>query len=457
MILIASRRRACRTAVALLSVLAASVASGSRVDAQQCDLLMAPSKFDSPASGLPGYFQFQPRSGALAVGGSSGSARLAVRYNYGFLVYNLASPGAPSRLSVEDLLGEGYPKNGDGQNRVGPLDLSADGLRALQPWTDTAGYGTIAMSSTGSGFSSGGDFLPVGRSALGVAVVKTGTRYLGFSFTGTGIYAADITSYTSNIGPASKNAIRSELISNVSVGSPVGITGLESAGRAYIVAWSDATVAVIDVSNPGSASGGLTANFTAQTYTATQLGIPAGNFLLGLAAAFHPSDGAIHILAEGGTFSGTNIASAAVTLSRIDPSSGSLIVKSYQPPSGAKNAQSQVVLLPSSTDVVAYFLEGTDAGLLKPHVHSSSDFSTNLADLVPAFAGGPTQAVSLVGLRGSGDNVYLYMMDSAGGLGHLSGLRDGTEPGDGNPERGERSLLGRHGNGRRGRRRRLHR
>ena len=210
----------------------------------QCTVLAAPGKFDPPTSGLPSYFQFQGRRNALSAGGTAGTARLAVRYNYGFLVYSLANPGAPTVLSIEDLLlGDHYPKNGDGQERVGAVTLSADATRALQPWTDVAGYGTIAMSSTGSAFASGGDFLPIGEQARGLALLKVGSRYLGFVASEQGITAADITEYQSDVGPAVKNGIYSELIANGGVSSPSGLTALEAAGRSYVVAWSNNTVA----------------------------------------------------------------------------------------------------------------------------------------------------------------------------------------------------------------------
>lgn len=408
MIQTASGRRAVRSAVFALSMLAFFASAGTKAEAQ-CQLLAAPSKFDPPVSGLPSYFQ--GRQDSLSIGGTPGNYRLAVRYNYGFLVYSLANPGAPARTSIEDLLGQDrYPKNGDGQERVGRVALSADGTRALQPWTDVAAYGTIAMSYAGGAFSSGGDYLPTGDQMMGVAIARAGTRYLGFSIGAGGTYAADITDYLSDTGPNTKNGIYSEVIRNVGVSSPSGITAVEAAGKSYVVVWSADTLAVIDVSNPGMPGAGLTTNFTSRAYSASQLGIPATNFLLdGVAAARHPSDGALHLLTEGGKYAGSNVASAAVTLNRVDPSTGDLTrVGTYQPPVGARYAQTQVVLLPFDTEVVAFFLEGTDAGGLKLEVHSSADFTQNLAAAIPAFTA-PAQAIALAGMRASGGNVYLYL------------------------------------------------
>ena len=394
--------------MAAVAFLGLGLAGLSQRSHAQCQLLAAPGKFDPPASGLPAGFQ--GRQDSLGLGGTAGAARLAVRYNYGFLVYSLASPGTPSRTSIENLMGDDhYPKNGDGQERAGPVALSADGLRALQPWTDTVGYGTIAMTFSGGTFSAGGDFLPPGEQVLGVAVVRAGTKYLGFAVSGGGIYASDITDYQSNVGASVKNGIYSEVIRNVGLTSPMGITALEAAGRSYVVAWASDTLAVIDVSNPGTPASGLTRNFTSKLYSATQLGIPATNFLsFGVAAARHPGDGSLYLLTEGGKFSGAYIASAAVTLNRVDPVTGNLTrIGTYTPPTGAKYAQGQVVLLPFDSTLLALFFEGTTSGGLKTEIHSSSDFSVNLANSVASFAT-PAQALALVGFRASNGNLYLY-------------------------------------------------
>ena len=395
--------------IAAVACLGLGLAGLSHRSDAQCQLLAAPGKFDPPASGLP--TGFQGRQDSLSIGGAPGTHRLAVRYNYGFLVYSLANPGAPVRTSIEDLLGmDQYPKNGDGSERTGPVALSADGTRALQPWTDTVGYGTIAMSSSGGAFLAGGDFPPAGYAVRNVAVGKVGTRYLGFSISDVGINAADITDYLGDTGPAQANGIYSEVIHNVGVSSPAGITAVEAAGRSYVVVWDPNNVYVTDVSNPGTPSSGLTTNFTSRTYSASQLGLPSGSFLyFGVAAARHPSTGDLYLLTEGGSLSGSNVATKAVTLNRVDPLTGNLTrIGTYVPPTGANYAQGQVVLLPLDTEVVAFFLEGTNAGGLKPEVHSSTAFSVNLAAAIPAFTE-PTQALALAGMRASGGNVFLYL------------------------------------------------
>ena len=397
--------------VAALTFLRLGLAGQPQPSDAQCQLATAPAAFDPPPSGLPTYFQ--GRQNSLSLGGTPGAYRLAVRYNYGFLVYSLANPGAPSKTSMEDLLGQDhYPKNGDGQERTKAVALSADGTRALQPWTDTVTYGTIAMSYSADAFLSGGDFLPPGEQVSGVAIVKAGTRYLGFSVMGGGIYAADVTDYQSNVGPSVKNGIYSEAIQNVGLSFPSGITAVEAAGKSWVVAWAADALAVIDVSNPGTPASGLTANFTSRVYSTLQLGIPATNYLFGgVAAARHPVDGSLHLLTEGGKFSGAYVASGGVTLNRVDPVNGSLTrVGTYTPPVGAKYAQTQVLLLPYDSTLLAIFLEGTTSGGLKPEIHSATDFSANLASSVTPFAT-PVQVDALVGMRASGGNIFVYMGD----------------------------------------------
>ena len=218
----------------------------------QCQVLSAPSKFDPQASGLPSYFRFQPRQDALSVGGSPGAQRLSIRYNYGFLVYSIANPGAPARISVEDLMGtDKYPKSGDGQSRTGPIVLSPDGTRALAAWTDATGYGTIVLNANGASYYPVGDFPPGGDGVRTLAALKIGTRDLGFATTDVGIYASDFTDFQNEVGPTQKNGIPSALIPNAGISSPSGITALEAAGGSYVVSWNDSALAVVNVSNPG--------------------------------------------------------------------------------------------------------------------------------------------------------------------------------------------------------------
>ncbi|MBK9376514.1 MAG: hypothetical protein IPN03_23055 [Holophagales bacterium] len=352
----------------------------------------------------------------MSLGGSPGAQRLTIRYNYGFLVYSLANPGAPAKISVEDLLGtDKYPKSGDGQERIGPVAISPDGTRVLGSWTDAAGYGTIVMNASGSSYYPVGDFLPTGDGVRALALLKVGARHLAFATSSQGIVASDITDYQTIAGPAHKNGIPSALIANAGISSPSGITALQAAGASIVVSWNSDALAVVDVSNPGPPGAGLTANFSGRGYTMSQLGLSASGSITAVAAASHPQSGDLYLLAEASTSLGGGIyASTGVTLNRVDPTTGGLtLVGSHLPPAGARRSQKQIVLLPFDSDVVAFFLEGRDSGGLQPEVHFSSYFSRNLAETAPAFSG-PTQALSLKGLRVSGGNVFLYILDSVG-------------------------------------------
>ena len=420
------RRRTARIAALALSTSALVGLPSARAVAQ-CTVLAPATKFDPPSSGLPSYLHYMGGQGGLGLGGASGAKRLAVRYNYGFLVYSLASPGAPVRTSIEDLLGgDRYPKSGDGQDRVGPLTLSADGTRALLPWTDPTAYGTVAMASTGGNFSSGGDYLPTGEKVWGVAVHAVGSRYVAFSATSAGIYAADITSATADVGPSQKNGIASEVVQNAGVSGATGITTTDAAGRSYAVAWAADTVSVIDITTLGPPASGLTTSFTSRAYTKSALGV-GGSYITAVAAAAHPVTDELYILAEGSSsLGGGNFASGGVTLNRVDPSTGALtLVGSYQPPTGSKRSQKQISLLPFDTELVAVFLEGKDAGGLQPEVHSSADFSSNLAASVAPLTGS-SQALSLVAMRTTGGTIYLYFVDALAS--YLASLDCSTAP-----------------------------
>ncbi|MBK6406016.1 MAG: hypothetical protein IPF66_13770 [Holophagales bacterium] len=366
----------------------------SRADAQ-CQVLSAPSQFDPPSSGLPSYFRFQARKDALSLGGSPGAQRLTIRYNYGFLVYSLANPGAPARISIEDLLGtDKYPKSGDGQERIGPVAISPDGTRAYGSWTDVSNHGTIVMNASGSSYYPVGDFLPAGDGS-GPCRPEGRDPAARVRHQQPGIFASDVTEYQTIVGPAQKNGIPSALIANAGISSPSGITALEAAGASHVISWNSDGLAIVDVSNPGLPGAGLTASFSGRGYAMSQLGLSGAGSITAVAAASHPQSGDLYLLAEASTSLGGGIyASTGVTLNRVDRSTGNLtLVGSYLPPAGARRSQKQIVLLPFDSDVVAFFLEGKDSGGLQPEVHSSSDFARNLAEAAPAFSG-PTRALS---------------------------------------------------------------
>ena len=88
----------------LLALLSLAAAAGSLAPARaeaQCQVLSAPSRFDPPPGGVTPS-TLQGRQDRLAVGGPAGAKRLLVRYNYGFLVYDLSSPAVPQKVLQKD-------------------------------------------------------------------------------------------------------------------------------------------------------------------------------------------------------------------------------------------------------------------------------------------------------------------------------------------------------------------
>lgn len=400
----ASLRAMARRAGLLLLV--SGISAGlSRDAAAQCQVLAGPAAFDPPASGLPSYL----RTSANSMGISASAKRLAVRYNYGFVTYSLASPAAPAVTSVEDLMGQdGYPKSGDGQSRTGLIALSGDGQRVLIPWTDEPGFGTIAQAWGSSSFSPGGDFPPPGYNAAESAVAKVGSRYLGFTATNQGLFAADVTTLPTS-GSSVKNSIASEKVSGLP-NDLTGTTAVDTPTRSWVVTWSQTRAFVLDVTNAGPSVPGLTSPITKREHSAAALGVTSGGTISNLSATAHPLDGALHILVEGARFSGT-LLSTGVNLFRVDPATGDLaLVGGFVPPTG-EWPQGESVLLPFDSDVVGFVMHRMSTGGLKLEVRSSMDFGTNLAASAPVF---PTPGVvnAMKGFRSSGGNAHLYIGDA---------------------------------------------
>jgi len=370
----------------------------------QCVATSGPALFDSLAvTGLPPHF----RTTNDSMGISGSARRLSVRYNYGYVLYGLTSPGAPVRTSYEDLyLQGGYPKHGDGSTRTGKIALSADGLRALTPWTDEDGYGTIAQPASGSSFGLGGDYFPPGYDTRYSAVAKVGSRYLAFTASNYGLYAADVTSIAGT-GASVTNGIPSEVVGGLGTDLS-GMTAVETPGGAWVVAWSLGRVVVLDVSSPGASVPGLTAGFTWHEYPASELGVPAGAYVNTVAATAHPVDGKLHLLVEGYRPVGGQRVSTGARLLRVDPDTGALTtVGSFTPPAGEDVAQLQSLLLPFDVDVVAFLFHKTASGLQKLQVRSSLDFASNLAEAIAPIVE-PASVKGLVGFRSTGGAAHLY-------------------------------------------------
>lgn len=393
---------------AALAALVSGVAGVLAVDAAaQCQVVSSPAAFDPPPSGLPSYL----RSSANSLGISASARRLAVRYNYGLVTYSLAAPAAPVLTSIEDLMGQdNYPKSGDGQSRTGAIALSADGLRVIVPWTDTADYGTVAQAWGGSSFGAGGDYPPGGYNSQGNTIAKVGSRYLAFTSTMQGLYVADITNVAGGPGAGVRNGIPSERIAAAGT-DLTPLRAVEAEGRTLILGHSTARALLVDVSNPGAAVPTIATGFTYRELSASALGVPSGSGIHSVAAAGHPIGGALHVLVQASRSSSPfNV--TRVILNRVDFATGAVVkVGEYEPAADASIAQNGVELLPFDSDVVAFVVHRLSAGGLKLQARSSIDFSTNLAESIAPFTS-PGSLAAMAAFRSSGGAVHLYVADT---------------------------------------------
>jgi PKD repeat protein len=400
----------------LLALIALGAAMGSLAPARaeaQCQVVSAPSLFDQVVAGAT--FVSQPNR--LAVAGPTGARRLLVRYNYGFVTYDLGSPGAPQKLQTKDLrFNETYPVVGDGQTRAGMISASSDGARALVPW-GVSEYGTIVLSPTP--YAGGGEYLPTGGKTKMTAALKTGNRYLAFSSTSAGaLWVADVTTVARDVKANldNQNQIGSWSYTGPDYGGPMEILKpVESTSGAYLVAASKTKVTVIDVSAPGPAGPGITSGFSHRTYSLSELGLSGS--INALSAALHPTDGGLYLVAEGTSLSvGVNL-SQGVSLTRIQPPAtpggqfGSAEARGFfLPEAGTRRAMPGSLLLSFDTELVAVFVEGEGdqpGSPLQLNVRSSSDFSQNRAAGIKFTT--PDQFEGLDGFRSTGGTFHLYM------------------------------------------------
>ncbi len=131
----------------------------------------------------------------------------------------------------------GFTRTGDGQHSITCIGASADGFRVLAGWKQD-NHGTVILRNRWSGNHSGRDYEILGefgpaRTLGGVACVRKGDRYYGYSLSGFALTECDVTA------PASKRPGERQFSSVVS-GAPGG-TGLCAAGDtvAYLTTAGD--------------------------------------------------------------------------------------------------------------------------------------------------------------------------------------------------------------------------
>lgn len=373
----------------------------------ECLVVSGFAAFDPPASGL----HPEMRTLANSLGVSASARRLVVRYNYGYVVYGLATPSAPVVTSIRDLKDhDGYPKSGDGQTRTGSIALSADGERLLVPWTDTAAYGTIAQAFVTGSFGPGGDYLPAGYDSQGNAVAQVGTRYLAFTATMQGLWVADVTSVAGGPGPSVQNGIPSELV--LPAGTDLtALRAVAAGGRSLVVGRSTTRVLVVDVTNPGAAVPSLSSGFTYRELSASALGVPAGSVIHAVAAAAHPVSGALYLLVQA-TRSSFPFEATRVVLNRVDVATGGVTTAgAYAPAADANVPQNDPHLLALESDLLAFLFHRRPTGGISLQARSSVAFSTNLAGSIAPFTS-PGALAAMAAFRSSGTSVHLYVGDT---------------------------------------------
>lgn len=353
-------------------------------EAADCTVLKDTYQVDpKPGDSYPGRFAPISSINGLRLNVGSGTASLAIHYNYGFLVYNVVT-GVPTDKIVKDLRNspEEYPVSGDGQARAGNTALSSDGQRAITGWADP-GYGTVAFTKQGNSYSGGGDTEPTG----GYCISTVNGRYISYIVTSSGaIYASEITSLSLNV-PANPPNTRPYEYTGVQY-PDYNISGMyivEKGTKSFVVIVAGDGVIIADVSNPGTYPN-ITTNFKWRKFTAKELGLPLvctpPRAITWVSAVIHPIDGGLYLLAESGISTSGYYNSDGVALSRLDPVTGSLRLKGFVKPSPSTPVSAyQNALVASDTEVVAFYGSlGANGQLpLYWHVRSSKSFKKNLA------------------------------------------------------------------------------
>jgi hypothetical protein len=309
---------------------------------------------------------------------------LSIKYNYGFMTWNLVNgTPAPGDWTLKDLRDapEKYPVSGDSGGRSGETVLSTDGARALTGWNDP-GFGVVAMTLKPTGYSGGGDYPPGGSAN---AVVKLdGPRYLAFSGNSVGsIYVADVTNIQTSVPAQPPNGIPSEIARRMAgTWATLRVTPIEGGSRTFVGVSTVRGVAIGELKLPGAAVPNLSTNFVWYEFSAAALGLPADKKLRWADFAVHPVDGGIYILAEAYTGGTQGDYAVAVSLSRMTPETGVLEVQGVYTPASSTVGWPQGALVPSDTGLLAFFLHNPPGSTVsKLHVRpSGSGFATeNLA------------------------------------------------------------------------------
>lgn len=370
----------------------------------QCSLSTPPNKFDPP---VPAPF-ISPvtfpagRADSLDVFQSTGGRRVVIRYSYGYVVYSAAAPTAPTYLGHQNFStsGSSYQPPGDGQSSVMQLLAAPDGSRMLVGFKGL--HGTLLLRPSGNVFDFGGDFFPGWSTTSGGLALDAlpGGRWMAYSITSVGLYAADATNFLTGGGATNPGQIPSERYLEAPVSTLVNNASLRRVGgKALLVYSTGFQVVVVDVTNPGPA-GAMTNAFSFRTLTPADLGLSPSDLVLNIATGVHPN-GSLYILAEGSTSSPTT---GVAVVSTTDGVSFTRVGSKYLPPApysgaGARTTQTSL-LLPVGGDLYGFFWEKSAAGVFKLFTLSVSQWGVDRSPGVTVDTAAYPDFGNLAAIRG---------------------------------------------------------
>lgn len=219
--------------------------------------------------------------------------RLLLRESFGYSLWNLSNPRSPTLESINDLESKpGYERTGDGFQTVLRVAAPPDGSRLLVNWKQD-NHGTLLMrpvtSGSGTSFDFAGEFNP-GRAGGGIAIVKTGARYLGLSLPQTGVVVAEVTSFVNGQAANRPGSIPGEMLA----GAPSGF-GAVAAGAFVVYTTGAGELILVDARG---ASGGA-AGVTFRAIPPESLGFAPRVGLYNASALFDAAAGRLWVFAAG--------------------------------------------------------------------------------------------------------------------------------------------------------------
>lgn len=334
----------------------------------------------------------------------SGARRLLSVDNYGYYVFSLGTPGAPSHMGQLDIE-QTVPRLGDTFSILGPLAVAPDGSRALVSTGHTAANGVLLMKGASSSFAYGGDFKPTG--ARDVVLDQVGSKWWGYALKDGYLYAADVTSFWTGIPSTKPGSIASDFHG---IGSVVPRSA--SVANHLIVFATGGGMTVVDARNP-------TSYFPYNAHSATSLGFPAGTSLERVSAVTRPN-GTVLVVAEG-VVNGNQTAGFVMGTLSADGGTFTQLGNRWVPPApfsgdGSITTGSRPALVSDGDagDVWIFVWGGSPSGQIKLYGLSANDWETRgtPADLTPSASYQASSSWAYVATTEPlmvGSSIYLYV------------------------------------------------